>query len=265
MKSKNFLEKFNFKKKLIFIIGGSGLIGSAISKNFISLGAKIVIVDFKNSKKKLKNVNYYNLDKKNDYDDDIFLNKLFNNYGCPDIFINASYPRTKDWASNSFKNIKPFSMKKNVDMHLNFFCWSTRVVAENMKKKKKKGKIILLNSIYGIRGQDQNIYINTNMSENMTYSIIKGGITNFVRQAGSYFGRYNIQINSIISGGVKGHVSGISKSQNKNFIRNYSKKCPMKRLAQPEEIANLVTYLSSDASDYINASNIVIDGGITAI
>lgn len=265
MKSKNFLEKFNFKKKLIFIIGGNGLLGNSISKNFISLGAKIVIIDYKNSKKKLRNVNYYHLDKKDDYNDEAFIDQLVKVYGCPDVFINASYPRTKDWALNSFKSVKSFSMKKNIDIHLNFFCWSARAIAENMKKKKKKGKIILLNSIYGIRGQDQNIYKNTNMSENMTYSIIKGGITNFVRQAGSYFGKYNIQINSVVSGGVKGHVSGVSKSQNKNFIKNYSLKCPMKRLAQPEEIANLVTYLSSDASSYINASNIVIDGGITSI
>ena len=56
-----------------------------------------------------------------------------------------------------------------------------------MKSKKINGSIILFGSIYGILGQDLNIYENTSMKENMTYSIIKGGIINFTRQMASYY------------------------------------------------------------------------------
>ena len=86
-----------------------------------------------------------------------------------------------------------------------------------MKKNKIRGSIILLSSIYGILGQDLNIYKGTKMTENVTYSVIKGGIVNFARQSSSYYGQFNIRVNSISPGGIKGHVAGSSKTQSKKF------------------------------------------------
>ena len=60
----------------------------------------------------------------------------------------------------------------------------------------KKGSIIQLGSIYGILGQDNTIYKNTNMHENMTYATIKGGIANLTRLMSSYYGEFNIRVNS---------------------------------------------------------------------
>ena len=48
-----------------------------------------------------------------------------------------------------------------------------------------------------------NLYKNTSISENVSYSIIKGGITNFTRQMASFYGKYKIRINNISPGGVK--------------------------------------------------------------
>ena len=64
----------------------------------------------------------------------------------------------------------------------------------NMQKNKIKGSIIQLGSIYGVLGQDPNTYEKTNMKENMTYSVIKGGIINLTKQMASYYGKYNIRI-----------------------------------------------------------------------
>ena len=59
----------------------------------------------------------------------------------------------------------------NIDIHLNSYVLISRLIAEKMTKK-KQGSIILLGSIYGLVGQDLSIYKDTNMRENITYSII---------------------------------------------------------------------------------------------
>ena len=119
-------------------------------------------------------------------------------------------------------------------------------------------------SIYGILGQDLNIYENTSMKENMTYSIIKGGIINFTRQMASYYGKH-VRINSISPGGLRGHVQGKSKNQEKKFIINYSNKVPINRLGNSIEIAYSTLFLASDAASYINGHNLIVDGGWSII
>ena len=134
-----------------------------------------------------------------------------------------------------------------------------------MKEKKIRGSIILLNSIYGFLAQNMSIYKNTNIEENMNYSIIKGGILNFSRQLASYYGNDGIRINSICSGGVKGHIKGTLKIQDKRFIKNYSRNCPLGRLALPEEVANSVLFLASNASSYITGTSLIVDGGWSVV
>ena len=124
---------------------------------------------------------------------------------------------------------------------------------------------MLLSSIYGILGQNMNIYKNTKMSENMNYSIIKGGITNFARQLASYYGKNGIRVNALCPGGISGHVKGSKNKQSIKFIKNYSDQCPLQRLAKVDEIAYAILFLCVDASSYITGTNFMVDGGWSAI
>ena len=172
---------------------------------------------------------------------------------------------TKDWKNTSFSNIKKKFLDENIKIHLNSYSWLAKLAAEDMKNNKIEGSIIQFGSIYGILGQDLSIYKNTKMHESMAYSIIKGGITNLTRQMASYYGKYNIRINTISPGGIVGSVQGIRKSQEKNFIKNYSLKVPLSRLGSAEEISYSVLFLASDASSYITGSNLAVDGGWSII
>ena len=101
----------------------------------------------------------------------------------------------------------------------------------------------MFGSIYGLVGQNNSIYENTNIKENMNYSIIKGGIINFSKQLASYYGQYKIRVNSICPGGLIGHTKGNSKTQDNIFLKNYIKNCPLKRLGNTEEVASSVLFL----------------------
>ena len=134
-----------------------------------------------------------------------------------------------------------------------------------MKREKVNGSIIMLSSIYGVIGQNPEIYKNTSMKENMNYSIIKGGINNLTKQLAAYYGSSGIRVNSICSGGIIGHIKGLKKKQDKTFLKNYSKNCPLKRLGRPDEVASSVLFLASNASSYITGTSFLVDGGWTAI
>ena len=259
-----FLDKIKLTNKKVYILGGFGLIGSKVVKNILSVGATVVILDNKKNKVQ-KNVKYEKFDCSKLKTLENNFNKIIKKIGCPDIFINCSYPRTNDWNLSSFDKITLKRMSKNIDIHMNSHAWLAKIIAEKMVRTKIKGNIINLNSIYGILGQDLSVYEKTSIKENMSYAIIKGGLINLTRQMASYYGQYGIRINNICSGGLKGHVAGKSNLQEKQFIKNYEKKVPLKRLGDPEEIANVVTFIASDASSYITGSNVIVDGGWTII
>ena len=260
----SFLDKVKLTNKKVYILGGFGLIGSKVVTNILSVGAKVIILDIK-KKQIQKNVKYEKFDCSKLKTLEKNFNRIVKKLGCPDVFINCSYPRSKDWDQCSFNKITLKRMTKNIDIHMNSYAWVAKIVAEKMVKNNIKGSIINLNSIYGLLGQDLNIYEKTTMKENMSYSIIKGGLANLTRQMASYYGRFGIRVNSICSGGLKGHVAGHSNFQEKHFIKNYEKKVPLKRLGKPDEVANVITFIASEASSYITGSNILVDGGWTII
>tara|TARA_B110000259_G_C14005353_1_gene397749 strand:- start:1168 stop:1944 length:777 start_codon:yes stop_codon:yes gene_type:complete len=256
----------NLENKNIFVLGGSGLIGSEIISELIKLKANIIIIDIKKNEKyhNHKKLSYHKFDiKKNSFDKDF--KKIINKYDVIDAFINCAYPYSSDWSESSFETLKYNSLKKNINYQLDNTIWTTNLVSKHMKKNKTIGSIILLNSIYGILGNDLSIYKKTNMRENIAYSVIKGGISNYVRAMCSVLSPNGIRINSICAGGVKGSVAGVSNRQSKQFIKNYSEKVPIKRLANASEIAQPVIFLCSNMSSYITGTNLVVDGGWSAI
>ena len=253
-------------KKNIYIIGGSGLIGSSFVNLYSKNNVNLIVLDIFKSKKQnkgyVKNVHFdcsklENIEKK--------LKNIFIKYGEPDILINCSYPVTKDWKNNTFKKIKYSSFKKNIEIHLNSYCWTAKIFADRMKSKKIPGIIVLLSSIYGIVAQNGENYRGTSMNLNMTYPIIKSGIIGFVKQCASYYGKSKIRINALCPGAILGHVKGSKSPQNKKFIKYFSANVPLKRLADVNEIARVLDFLTSDNSSYINGQSIVADGGYTVV
>ena len=71
-----------------------------------------------------------------------------------------------------------------------------------------------------------------------------------------------IRINTVCPGGVK---SKKDKNQSNKFIKKYSSIVPVGRLAEPNEIASCIIFLSMDVSSYITGSSLIVDGGWTSI
>lgn len=247
------------KKKTVLILGGSGLLGSKIinkyadNKNF-----KVINLDIKTNVNKKQNYFFQRFDMK-DNNIEKNLKQLIKLFGVPHIFCDCSYLDRRNFTNVSFKNFSKSNFDHIISNWLSPVFYITIFILERMKKKKIQGNILLTSSIYGRLAQDPVLYAKTNISENIAYSSIKSSIDNFVKNAASFYGEFNIKINSICPGGI--YATKDKNFKDKNFINNYLKKVPLKRFATPEEISNLYYFLGSDNNSYITGQNILIDGG----
>lgn len=261
----NYLDKFSLEGKVAYITGGVGLLGAEITKAFAEAKAKVVILDINENKgresveqlvKKGLDVYYEKFDVTDLMGINANIDNLQAKFGKIDVWVNAAYPRTEDWGKR-VEDLSLESWRKNVDMHLNSYSWISRKVCLIMKEQ-GSGSLINFSSIYGIVGNNFSVYEGTSMTSPMAYSAIKGGIVNLGRYLASYFGEFNVRVNTICPG-------GIFDNQNETFVKNYEKNTPLKRMGKPEDIASAVLFLASDASSYITGIALMVDGGWTAI
>lgn len=259
MTGKIYPEKFSLRNKIAVVTGGVGLIGKAISTGFAQAGAKVYIADIekKEGKKFVKNnpnFRWVDLDITNIGSIKKCISLIIKDEKKIDVWVNCAYPKTIDW-DKKFEKIKYESWKKNVDMHLNGYFLCCQQIAEHMKKQ-KSGSIINLSSIYGIVGPNFSIY-EKDATMPAAYSAIKGGLNTFTKYLSTYYGKYGVRVNAICPG-------GIYNNQPKTFLKKYSEKTPIGRMAEAKEIAGPAIFLASDASSYVTGHILIVDGGWTA-
>ncbi|SUM97599.1 acetoin reductase [Staphylococcus warneri] len=74
---------------------------------------------------------------------------------------------------------------------------------------------------------------------------------------------YNIRVNSVHPGVIQTPM--LEQENVKEQVEKFKKSIPMRRVAQPEEVTNMVIFLSSNESSYSTGSEFIIDGGLTAL
>ena len=137
--------------------------------------------------------------------------------------------------------------------------------------KQNSGSVINISSIYGIVGNDQDMYKGSNLHEiyldkspdikqiysHGVYNAAKGGLNNFTRYLAAYYGKNNVRVNALTPGGI------YCDKENETFLKKYSAKTPLGRKANVDEMNGALIYLASDASTYVTGHNLIIDGGFS--
>jgi 3-oxoacyl-[acyl-carrier protein] reductase len=115
-------------------------------------------------------------------------------------------------------------------------------------KEKNYGKIVNITSINGMRGK----------FGQSNYSASKGGIIAFTKTLARELGKFNINVNAVAPGMVE---TDMAKNIPKEFLQKAIDETMLGRLATPEDIANVVTFLCSEKSRHITGDVIKVDGG----
>lgn len=259
-----FPDKFQLKGKVSVVTGGAGLIGTAVCNALSEAGSKVYIgeIDKQKGQKLCSEIkargfaaDFVELDITSEDSIAAVIAAIIKKDAKIDIWVNNAYPRTEDW-NDKFEEIKPQSLRKNIDMHMNgyFFCCQK---ALEVMKKQKSGVLLNIGSHYGVLAPNFSVYENTKMTTPAAYSLIKGGIVNFSRYLATYHAKYNIRVNAICPGGV-------FNNQDPEFVKKYIKLTPLNRMASPEDIAGPVLFLCSEASGYMTGQVIMVDGGLSS-
>ena len=126
-----------------------------------------------------------------------------------------------------------------------------------------KGSIVNIASIYGMVSPDQSLYQYRRdrgevFYKPVAYSASKSALYNLTRYLAAYWGGKGVRVNTLTLGGVY-------NNQDPKFLERYNPKVPLGRMADVNEYNGVVQFLLSDAASYVTGSNIVADGGFTAL
>lgn len=119
-------------------------------------------------------------------------------------------------------------------------------------KKNRFGKIVNVSSIWGIKSKEKRTL----------YSGTKFGIIGQTKALSRELGEYNILVNAICPGFTATELTMQSLSSSE--LEAIVQQIPLKRMADPKEIAKSIKFLVSDDNTYITGQTLIIDGGFTA-
>ena len=242
----------SLKNKVAVVTGGSRGIGRAVCEAFCKNGADVAFLDAGSMEVAEETAAYlaqfgtkvkaYPCDISNfDATAEVFKDILAE-FGTVDILVNnAGITRDKLLLS-----MKPEEFTSVIDINL-VGAYNTVKQVYPVMLKKRAGKIINVSSVAGVMGNPGQ----TN------YAASKAGLIGFTKSIAKELGSRGICCNAIAPGFVRTPMT-TAFADKEEFLNAI----PMKRFAEPEEIANLVLFLSSDMANYITGEVIRIDGGM---
>lgn len=242
-------------KKVVLVTGGARGIGKKIAETMAGAGYAIA-VNYNSSESRAKKFENELRSMRADYmfvkadiskEDQVqaMVDAVMNKYGRIDILVNNS-AITND---TLFQDKTAGSFKKILDVNV-VGAFNVSKLVGNIMHTQKKGKIINISSTNGI---------NTYYPMCLEYDASKSALISLTHNLAVQFSPY-VNVNAIAPGFIatESELDGVDE----DFIKLESEKVLVKRAGTEQDVANLVKFLASDESDYINNEVIRIDGGL---
>lgn len=257
------LNMFSLEGKVALVSGGAGMYGRQIVEALAGAGAKTyvasrsvdVLSDLANEHKaKGWDVEALHVDLAEEASILAVRDEVVLRSGRIDVLVNNAVARPMKNGYDDDASAFAESMQVNAT---GLFV-ITRAMGDVMAEQ-GGGSIINIGSIQGMIGPDPTIYEGTTMSGFYPdYFFHKGGMINYTRFVASYYGAKGIRCNCVSPGGL------LNPKMPEAFVKQYSARTFLGRLADSTDLMGIMVFLASDASSYVTGTNIPVDGGYTA-
>ncbi|MFZ5822264.1 MAG: SDR family oxidoreductase [Chloroflexota bacterium] len=270
-------DKFDLKGRVGVVTGGGGQLGTEFCKTLVEAGASVVVADLlmdhaERTAKLLADSGYevmpYQLDVTSVESTRSLVAETLDRFGRLDILVNSAALDPKFDPEAAARGITPGAFEDypleqwNAALNVNLtgIFLVTQACVKPMLEQGRKGSIINICSTYGLNGPDQRIYIKDGKRvafKPAYYTTTKAGVMGFTKYLAAYYAGTEIRVNALTPGGVY-------NNHEEYFVKNYSAKTIMGRMANKDEMNGALLFLASDASSYMTGNNVVVDGGWTA-
>ncbi len=255
--------------KVIVLSGGAGILGRRFSQALVKQGACVVVIDrdadrlaelAAETDDYHQQLEFLNGDITRAEDWQGFLDATLRRFGRIDGLVNNAAAKS----DNFFEPFASFPLadwNEVMAVNLTGALLGSQTIGTHLAAN-GGGSIVNVLSIYGVAGPDQRIYEGSEyeghaINTPAIYSVSKAGLWGLTLYLSSYWAEQKVRVNALSPGGV---YSG----QNDTFLKRYSERVPMARMAEQDEMNGGLLYFLSDASTYCTGQNLVIDGGLTA-
>lgn len=267
-------EKFSLKGKTALVTGGAGLLGKEFCLTLAQAGAVVYAADLNaGAAQAVANdllaagfpAHGIGLDVTDPGSVRAVIDQIIADTGRLDVLVNSAAldpkfdPEHAQDSSNAFESYPLQSWQDALKVNLTGPFLVTQAAAQQMVKQ-GKGSIINICSTYGLGGPDQRIYEKPGQPKvfkPVYYTVTKAGILGFTKYLATYYAGSEIRVNALTPGGVY-------NNHDEEFMRNYSARTVIGRMAHKDEMNGALLFLASDASSYMTGGNVIVDGGWTA-
>ncbi|MFH1951056.1 MAG: SDR family NAD(P)-dependent oxidoreductase [Pseudomonadota bacterium] len=247
------MDKFLLEEKVAVITGAGSGIGKATAEVFAERGAKLALIDF--NKANLETVtrdikqhggsySLYDVDVSDAEAVDQVFKSILNEFNRIDILANVA----GIWESIPFQQLPMTNIRRMLDVNFLGCVNCIKMVLPGMVER-KYGKIISVASVAGKEGSGLGA---------SHYAASKGAINAFSCSMAREFGGYGINVNTVCPGLIQ---TPMGEATGQAGLEGYVKRCALKRVGQPEEVANVIAFLASDAASYVTGQAWLVCGG----
>lgn len=242
-----------FSDRVAFVTGAGGGIGAATAKRFASEGARVVLNDVatENAANVLREIEaaggrgiFVEGSVTSKAEVDAMVQKIMSTFGQLDILINNA-GITRDALTRKMSEAQ-WDQVLEVNLKGTFLC--AQAVYGPMNEQ-KYGKIVNTASIGALGNPGQ-----------ANYAASKAGVMGLTYTLALEYARYNINVNAVAPGATK---TPMTANMPPEALEKIISTIPLRRMANPEDIAGLHAFLASEEASYITGQVIFMDGGIT--
>lgn len=275
MDTSKHLERFSLKDRVAIVTGGVGFLGVHYCQSLGEFGAHVVVADLDQVTStevahhvtESTDVEAFGIavDVSKPESVQEMVRKTMDKFGRIDILVNNAALDPKFDSehtgehTNRFEDFPIGMWQDALDVNITGMFLCAQAVTKPMLEA-NSGLIVNVSSTYGIVGPDQRLYQREGEDvqfKPVTYTVTKSAVLGLTKYLAAYFHGTGIRVNTLTPGGVfAGH--------DEEFVRRYSNKTILGRMAEPEDMCGALLFLVSDASSYMTGANLIVDGGWTA-
>lgn len=243
-----------FKDRVVIVTGGSFGIGRATAVAFAKRGCKVVIADFAEGNETLNLIKadggqaiFVKCDVSKDSDVKAMVEKTITTYGRIDYAFNNAGIEGTSAITHECTNE---NWEKTIGVNLKGV-WLCMKYEIPYMLKQEKGAIVNCASIAGLVG----------FPGLPAYVASKHGVIGLTKTAALEYAKLGIRVNAVCPGVIKTPMIDRFTGKNKEAEKQFENMEPVGRMGLPEEVAEAVVWLCSDASSFVTGDAMAVDGG----